>query len=477
MQDDDHLYTAFYPSLSRNYARILLLTNDSHNLSDFICGHSREGALCGKCKAGYSAFYHSREITCGKNKHCRFGLIFYILSEILPTVIFFTIIMIFGISFSSGCLSGLVFFSQVIDIFTQDVILLSSHFNHASKALILLHKGHQLIYGLLNLDLFSVYPFCLWKGATIMDILAFKYVTIVTAVALIVLIVITVNSSAKFKECTQVCRIKRKDSSVIHGISTFLIICYSQYTRVSFFILTKTYHQDKTGVQPISLTYYGGLPYFGKEHLPYAIPAIIVTVILVGLPPFCLILYPLIVHIFAFCGISEHPFVNKQLHLFCINRLMPSFDAFQSCYKDKMRFFAGLSFVYRIAAFLVYLYNETTPPVLLAMLFLGIHSTLQPYKLRKHNVINSLIYLDIAIINCLTISIRNIENESFNSALNIIYIQVAFIYLPILSVLLNLAFKLGRRISKYIKGPKQQDNELPCALNKSKFAHVTHTVG
>ena len=77
LQDADHLYTAFYPSLSSNYARIVMLTNDSRNLSSFICGGHREGVLCGKCKVGYSAYYHSREITCGENKHCRFGLLFF----------------------------------------------------------------------------------------------------------------------------------------------------------------------------------------------------------------------------------------------------------------------------------------------------------------------------------------------------------------------------------------------------------------
>ena len=106
IQISDHLYTAFYPSLSDNYIRLLLLTNDSHSLSDFICGSSREGALCGKCKSGYSAFYHSRGITCGKNRHCRLGILFYLVSEIIPTIIFFTIVMIFGISFSSGTLNG-----------------------------------------------------------------------------------------------------------------------------------------------------------------------------------------------------------------------------------------------------------------------------------------------------------------------------------------------------------------------------------
>ena len=484
MQNADHLYTAFYPSLPGNYTRLQLLTNDSHSLSDFICGSSREGVLCGKCKTGYSAFYHSltREITCGENKHCRVGILFFVLSEIIPTVIFFTIAMIFGIRFSSGSLNGLVFFSQVIDVFTQDVIFSKSYFDGTSSLLTILQNGHQLIYGMLNLDFFSVYPFCLWEGATIMDVLAFKYVTNLTALAMIVLIVIILNCSTK--TCTQVCKVKRKDSSVTHGISTFLIICYGQFTRVSFFILTKTYLHGKPGVQPIPVTYYGGLPYFGKEHLPYAIPAIIVTVLLVGMPPLCLILYPLILHLFELCGVSEHPFVSNILHILCINRLMPLFDSFQSCYKDKMRFFAGLCFIFRIAAFLTYVYNETVPPIFLAVFFLGIHSILQPYKSRKHNIVDSSIYLDITIINSFTIFIKSLVKESSGDSIIVFltFIQLAFIYLPMFSFFLSLVIKLGRKAySKYNNIMNhfgccelQQESEIHCAANQA-ITSITHT--
>ena len=123
----------------------------------------------------------------------------------------------------------------------------------------------------------------------------------------------------------------RRDSSVTHGISTFLTICYGQYTRVSFFILTRTYLQGKHGVEPIPVTYYGGQPYFSKVHLFYAIPAIACTTFFVVLPPLFLLLYPLIPHLLSLYGLNEHPVVNMALKLLCINRLLLLFDSFQSC--------------------------------------------------------------------------------------------------------------------------------------------------
>ena len=172
----DHLYTAFYPSTFENYASLRVLPNNSNYLSNFMCGNTREGVLCGTCKKGYSAYYHSREIVCGQNtKSCNFGMVIFLLSEILPALLFFAFVTLFGVNFSSGSLNGFVFYSQVIDTFSQDLVHLETQ--HGSMPFKVLKSGQQLIYGIFNFDYFSAFPFRLWKGATIMDVVAFKYIT------------------------------------------------------------------------------------------------------------------------------------------------------------------------------------------------------------------------------------------------------------------------------------------------------------
>ena len=255
-KNENDLYTAFYPSIFNNsdsISGLQQITANSNSLSDFMCGSSREGVVCGTCKRGYTAYYHSRQITCGKIRLCKFGILFYLLSEIIPIVIFFTIVITLGISFSSGAMNGFVFFSQVIDVFSQDLIFSQSYDD--TKVLHILQAGYKLIYGTFNIEFFSVFPFCLWEGATILDVLAFKYITTTFALLLVTTIVVMMNYSS-IKRCSWMCEAKgwRKDSSVTHGISTFLIICYGQYTIVSFFILTKTYLQGKSGVKPIPVT-------------------------------------------------------------------------------------------------------------------------------------------------------------------------------------------------------------------------------
>ena len=131
-----------------------------------------------------------------------------------------------------------------------------------------------------------------------MDALSFKYIATVFALLLVTIIVVMMNYSSA-KKCSWMCRANstcrwRKDSSVTHGSSTFLIICYGQHTRVNFFILTRTYLQRMPGVKSIPVTYYGGLLYFCKAHLFYAIPDIFCTAFFVVLPPLFLLLYPLV---------------------------------------------------------------------------------------------------------------------------------------------------------------------------------------
>ena len=102
------------------------------------------------------------------------------------------------------------------------------------------------------------------------------------------------------------------------------------------------------------------------------------------------------------------------------------------------------------------MYSETVPPVLIAVLILGIHSILQPYKSWRHNVIDTLIFLNITIINCSTIMIKfSLITESTENVLKLELIQLAFVHLPFLSLLLILMMKFGKKV--YLKHNKSQE--------------------
>lgn len=464
--DSWHLYTAFCPSqfcqLSKLVSSNHLLPNSSKNLSDFVCVENRTGTLCGSCKPGFSTLYHSRQLSCSNvSKHeCNLGIIYYILSEVIPVSALFAVIVVFDMSFTSGSVNGLIFFSQIQDYITID-------FNYYTDAnsqvfnqtyLLSLQHGYHLLYGILNLEFLNIEPlsFCLFHNSHIMHVLIFKYLTTIYAFVLILLLIGLLNIC----KCGKLCRMRKRLSakrSVTNGVSAFLVICYTQCARVTFYILTKAdlFGSKSMRHSHMTVTYYGGLPYFKNEHLYYAIPAVLVLLTFVILFPLYLLCFPLVLHLLALCGLNEHPIVTKMLHLLQVNRLKPLLDTFQFSFKDKMRFFAGLYFFYRIAILSVHSSFQGSNELfldlsmVLLVLFLGINSVAQPYRSRKHNIMNSLLLLNLAAVNGLTLFCLKSQtrmdktgNINYTLALSIGVLQLILLYLPIFVCLCILLYKI-----------------------------------
>ena len=97
-------------------------------------------------------------------------------------------------------------------------------------------KAYRLIYGFFNLTFFQMesFSFCLWPGASALDTLVFKYVTVVYALFLVLLVIWLMNKcGGKYLG-----RITTMKSYVIHGISALFFLCYSQCVSVSLNLLT-----------------------------------------------------------------------------------------------------------------------------------------------------------------------------------------------------------------------------------------------
>lgn len=182
----------------------LVLPSNKYELDSYICGPTRTGVLCGECRANYSASYHSYLYTCTSNDSCKFGFILYIASELLPLAIIFILITAFNVSFTTGSMNGFILFAQLQDALVlhgNGVIRVPAH-NHRY-----LFAVHEVIYRFFNFEFFSNedLSFCLWEGATVLDDLAFKYVTILCGFGMIFVCVYVLNST-KIKRCFFCCR-------------------------------------------------------------------------------------------------------------------------------------------------------------------------------------------------------------------------------------------------------------------------------
>ena len=145
-----------------------------------------------------------------------------------------------------------------------------------------------------NLDFFNLekLSFCLWKGATVMDVLLMKYATVGFALALVLFTILIARYRCvqfKFFE-----NFHTPNSVLIHGLSAFFVLCYSQSARVTFQLLDYFCLYSANFVCEVKVVNrIGYMTYFHGEHIKYAIIALFVLIFFIIIPPLLLILYPL----------------------------------------------------------------------------------------------------------------------------------------------------------------------------------------
>ena len=242
--------------------------------------------------------------------------------------------------------------------------------------------------------------------------LAIHYVTLLYSLLLVIFTVKVINTCNIRKYCCERCfKMRHKRTvrgSITHGLTTFLLLCYSRYAQVSLMILIPgtIYRKGRVIVCQVVL-YDGEIDFSSSTHLVYAVPALIVCVMLILLPHL-LILYPAWYKIFSFLqGIGESKFLGILCRVISIEKLKPILDSFQGSFKDRFRFFAGLYFFYRLFGVIAFAYTSTLKVFYMVVevqliSMLTVHTLVQPYKKRWHNAIDAILLADLAVINALT---------------------------------------------------------------------------
>lgn len=447
-------------------------TSSNSELDSSICGPFRTGILCGDCKEGYSVYYHSPFFTCQKNQLCNIGWLFFILSELTPATVLFIVVLLLNIRFTSGKLNGFIFFSQILStlfINATDVVDIPDSVH-------ILSQGYRIIYGFFSLDFFTIEPlsFCLWEGASVLDVLAFKYVTVVYSLILVILVIIFMKYFA-WRLLGNRLKISAIQISVIHGISAFFIMCYMQCIDVSLKILLSQQLRGRGHLlSPARVWFSGETEVFSPEHLPYAIPALFCLLTLGIIPPILLLAYPLNYKVAALLNINDQtcPRLTRLTRMISLNKLKPILDSFQGSFKDNFRFFAGLYCIYRWVGLLSYAMSPDLSVfyvILQAMLtvMLLVHAVVHPYKKRWYNVIDAFLLTDLTLINLLTsfnyyytlVNAEDVKDQQVIKGTS--SVQLILIYLPILVMCIYLTVVSIRR----------------CCLQKTRTADSYETRG
>ena len=407
-------------------------------LDQDICGSTRTDKLCGNCRSKHSTFFHSINYKCLLNQYCKFGILLYVLSELVPVTVLFLIIIIFKIQLTSGAINGFILFIQLIDMMIID----ANGYIQTKFGILIFIKAYRFMYRMFNLEFFTLdeLSFCMWEGATTMDVLAVKYITIVYALLLVAVTIMVM------KLCTVKCFKLSVKGSTIHGLSAFFVICYAQCTKVTLLVITpaRVYRMGFEKVEKV-VYYQGDLLYMKGEHLRYAIPAVVFLIVFVLVPLILLLVYPLCYKVFAFLRIEETRFIRLTCRVIPLEKMKPLFDSFQSCFKDNYRFMAGLYFLYRLAVHVTFVLTDSFTKFYVTVeieliIMLTIQATTYAYKKHWHNILDILLFANLAAINAMTLhnykrakEIR--KNQSYQREIDIVSgIQTFLIYLPLIYI-------------------------------------------
>ena len=195
----------------------------------------------------------------------------------------------------------------------------------------------------------------------------------------------------------------QSSKSFIHELSSFLVLCYYQFTRISLRLLTYG------GVCNSARVFYNGeICYTQGEHFKYAFPALVFLILITIIPPVLLLCYPLCYKLLSLCHLQESEVTKFLCKCIPLEKYKPFFDSFQSCFKDEHRYFAGLYFFYRLLLLLPHTIHDDLLNIylcieVLLILMLTMHACIRPYKRKWHSSINALLFLLLLLLNSMTL--------------------------------------------------------------------------
>ena len=378
-------------------------TNTTANLNNVTCGHyNRKGKSCWKCIEGHGLPVYSYSLSCVECSDYKYNWLKYIAVAYIPLTLFYFTVIIFRISATSGSMIGYVTVSQMVATYSLVKLYWSVAQNAHSYINILI-----MIYSIWNLDFFrSLYPpFCLHPKLTSLQVLMLDYLVAVYPMVLVFLTYIFVKFDERFRLTMYLCwpvykclRYFRKEldikSSLISAFATMLLLSYVKILNVTANILSSGYHYDMYGNYGHLYVYYDtNTLYLSREHLPYFMTAIAMSLVFNIIPLLLLCMYPC--RCFRIC-LNSTGFQCQVLHTFM--------DTFQGSYKHKplnFRGFTALYFIAQIVNLTIYIvtgeqaYHPLSCYLLIFVVILL--AIARPHKNKWHNVIDITLFTSVLI--------------------------------------------------------------------------------
>ena len=483
--------------------QLLLPHNRSkEELDRLICGKTRTGILCGKCRGGFGPgvnLFLAPCVDCKNDPLSQYGWLLWIFLEFVPLCVMLFVVLYFNIDFLSGPFISYWFYAQVINasfpISTTGPIDISNDPISILERLLFI-----IFFGIFNLQFFSFLfpPFCLSASGSnmeVLDIMAFKSTTRIFALVVIGIILLyhkckggaylhhknAQNRKQTLCHCTCNWLLQRFSfSSALHGLAAFFILVYSRFLSYcgNIFGRSGIIFSDPKAPSIEVVRLQGNLMYFDDtKHIIYSTFTLLFILFIILPPVILLLLYPSLHQIQQLAINSRYKvlkwvFKYKVFGMFNTPRVQLFADLFQSSYKYRYRFFAGILLLARIGILMVWNLVGSRAAgfaVLsaLCLFILTLHSCLQPNIKNWINVLDTMIYSHMTAITLLAVYISSNSVDPNLKSLNLLYLVL--IYLPAIYPILYLSRKFYYRIracrNKSISCYKRQDDDESGANN------------
>ena len=446
------------------------LPNSSKLLENQICGkYNRQGILCGQCLPGYAVAVNSPNyncVNCTDESIIGSNIAKYIAAVYIPLTAFFTVIILFNIRLTSGPANAFILFSQLL---TTTFDLSADGQIPVSQTLLLLYR---IPYGIFDLQFFERFipQLCVGK-LNALDVIALDYAVAVYPLIMIIFVIVFIKVK-DFLRTSKCCKNKRVrygirnvpnftraqtsrrrwkvNEAILPAFAAFLLLSYNKFSTTSSYLVGSQplVSDDGQTVGESRVYYAGNVSFSDVEYRKYLTLASIVFATFVAIPPLLLLDFP--IKAFEWC-ISKFDCLWRR---YPADKVQILLDTFQGCYKNKMRFFSGLYFLFRLVINVIYLMtNSWLAQYFVQQIACAVMITLliicQPYNKENKifNTIDTLIFLNLAILNSFSfylysLTLTNPPNIPFPE--RPFYFQYFLVYLP-------LVYMLGYVIWSFLK--------------------------
>lgn len=440
-------------------SQYFVLPQNSSTLNNDTCGWlKRTGPLCGKCLPNHSPPVYSYSLKCIECPHGHRNWWLFILVAFVPLTIFYVVILLLNINVASS--EEFVLFCQLVSSPPFARVIETSP-NQISATVVT--KVFMSLYGIWNLDFFRFFLPNICLNTSPLLSLSLDYIIAIYPLFLVIITYMLINLyDRNFKVLVFVCKpVKvcfswfqerhRENTTIIDAFVTFFVLSFVKIISVSFDLLfpVPIYSFNSSKVS-LALFYDGSIAYFGRDHLPYAIVAIIFLV--------CFVVIPVVILLF-------YPYCWFQRLLGCLPSrwylvLQAFVDSFQGCYKNgtekgscDCRSFSGLFFLLRIAALLLYLFTlQSTFYILCGILFLLctlLLLALQPYKLSWYTNLHATFLILLVMLWLSLAGLSYVPHQKTTFLVFILFCWISPVIFLILCVLRWL-FLQQKKTKKYI---------------------------